>query len=93
MTMSWIPDTSQGRMVGDYISTSFGSDGLAHPVFTVANAPTAGGSNCATATPNCDQAGYSPTTGLPAAAGTAVANDPVLFSGSVGGGHSAFKLR
>lgn len=92
MTMSWIPDTSQGRMVGDYISTSFGSDGLAHPVFTVANAPTAGGTNCATATPNCDQAGYSPTTGLPAAAGTAVANDPVLFSGSVGGGHSAFKL-
>jgi hypothetical protein len=85
MTMSWIPDTSQGRMVGDYISTSFGSDGLAHPVFTVANAPTTGGSDCATATPNCDQAGYSPTTGLPAAAGTAVANDPVLFSASVGG--------
>ena len=25
MTMSWTPNTSQGRMVGDYISTSFGS--------------------------------------------------------------------
>src|ERR687885_516953 len=24
MTMSWLPDTSQGRMVGDYISTSYG---------------------------------------------------------------------
>ena len=91
MTMSWLPDTSQGRMVGDYISTSFGSDGLAHPVFAVAQVPTAGGSNCATATPNCDQAGYSPTAGLAASAGSAVANDPVLFTGSVGAGKSAFK--
>src|SRR5512146_291353 len=36
MTLSWLPNTSQGRMVGDYISTSFGSDGLAHGVFMVA---------------------------------------------------------
>jgi hypothetical protein len=93
MTMSWIPDTSQGRMVGDYISTSFGSDGLAHPAFAVAHAPTAGGSDCATATPNCDQALYSPSTGLAAAGGTRVANDPVRFTGSVGRGHSAFKHR
>jgi hypothetical protein len=80
-------------MVGDYISTSFGSDGLAHPVFAVANPPTAGGSNCATATPNCDQAAYTPTTGLPAAGGSAVANDPVLFTGSVERSHQAFKRR
>jgi hypothetical protein len=93
MTMSWIPDTSQGRMVGDYISTSFGSDGLAHPAIAVANAPTAGGTNCATATPNCDQALYSPTTGLAAAGGSAVANDPVVFAGRVGPGVSAFKHR
>jgi len=93
MTMSWLPDTSQGRMVGDYISTSFGSDGLAHPAFAVAKAPTAGGSNCASATPNCDQALYSPSSGLAAAAGSAVANDPVLFTGSVGPGRSAFKHR
>jgi len=93
MTMSWIPNTSQGRMVGDYISTSFGSDGLAHPAFAVANAPTAGGSDCATATPNCDQALYSPATGLAATGGSAVASDPVLFTGSVGRGHSAFKRR
>jgi hypothetical protein len=58
MTMSWLPNTSQGRMVGDYISTSYGSDGLAHGAFAVANAPTAGGSDCQTATPNCDQALY-----------------------------------
>jgi hypothetical protein len=93
MTMSWLPDTSQGRMVGDYISTSFGSDGLARPVIAVAKAPTAGGSNCATATPNCDQAGYVPTTGLAATGGSAVANDPVLFTGSVENGKGAFKHR
>jgi hypothetical protein len=92
MTMSWIADTSQGRMVGDYISTSFGSDGLAHPAFTVANAPTAGGSDCATATPNCDQALYT-ATGLATAGGSVVANEPVLFSGKVAPGVSAFKHR
>jgi hypothetical protein len=93
MTMSWLPDTSQGRMVGDYISTSFGSDGLAHPVFPVARVPTAGGSDCATATPNCDQKAYSPTTGLAATGGSAVANDPVLSTGKVSEGASAFKRR
>jgi len=93
MTMSWLPDTSQGRMVGDYISTSFGSDGLAHPAFAVANVPTAGGTDCATATPNCDQALYSPTSGLTALGGSVTASDPVQFTGSVGRGHSAFKHR
>jgi hypothetical protein len=38
MTLSWLPNTSQGRMVGDYISTSY-SGGTAHPVFTLASAP------------------------------------------------------
>jgi hypothetical protein len=71
MSLRWLPDTSQGRMVGDYISTSF-SAGLAHGVFAVANAPTAGGSDCAKATPNCDQATYTPTAGL-AALGPSIA--------------------
>jgi hypothetical protein len=93
MTMSWLPDTSQGRMVGDYISTSFGSDGLAHPAFAVANRPSGGGGDCAAATPRCDQALYSTTAGLPAAAGSVVARDPVLFTGKVTGGASAFKHR
>ncbi len=66
MTLSWLPNTTQGRMVGDYISTSFAS-GTAHPVFAVASAPTAGGSDCATATPNCDQAMFTPASGLTAA--------------------------
>jgi hypothetical protein len=72
MTLSWLPNTSQGRMVGDYISTSYGSDGLAHGVFMIANVPTSGGSNCQTATPNCDQATYTPSSGLALAAGAPV---------------------
>jgi hypothetical protein len=38
MALSWIPDTSLGRMVGDYTSTSFTADGKAHPVFALAKA-------------------------------------------------------
>ena len=72
MTLSWLPNTSQGRMVGDYISTSYGSDGLAQGVFMVANPPTSGGTNCQTATPNCDQATYTPGSGLALAAGQPV---------------------
>ena len=39
MKMAWISDTSQGRMVGDYISTSF-AGGHAVPVFVIAKPPT-----------------------------------------------------
>lgn len=42
MPSTWVATTSQGRMVGDYISTSFGSDNLAHGVFSTASAPTSG---------------------------------------------------
>lgn len=41
MTLSWLPNTTQGRMVGDYISTSFVA-GTPIPVFPSASAPTAG---------------------------------------------------
>ncbi len=70
MTLSWLPNTTQGRMVGDYISSSF-SGGLAHGLFAVANAPT-GGSDCATATPNCDQALYTNQLGLSQLSGVVV---------------------
>jgi hypothetical protein len=53
MTLSWLPNTTQGRMVGDYFSTSF-TGGQAFPVFNVAHVPTTG-PDCQTATPNCDQ--------------------------------------
>ncbi len=40
MTLSWLPNTSEGRMFGDYISTSTVAGGNAYPVIPVANAPT-----------------------------------------------------
>jgi hypothetical protein len=42
MTNTWLPLTNQGYMVGDYISTSISSDGLAHSIFAVANPPSGG---------------------------------------------------
>lgn len=41
MSLTWLPNTSQGYMVGDYISTSF-SGAPAFPAIAVANAPSAG---------------------------------------------------
>lgn len=61
MTHSWLASTTQGTMVGDYISTSF-SGGTAHPVFAVASAPSGSVFN---------EAMYTPASGLTAAAGTA----------------------
>ncbi len=68
MTLSWLPNTSQGRMVGDYISTSF-VGGPAFPAFAVASAPTSGGSDCATATPNCNQPTFTVKGGVSVAHG------------------------
>ncbi len=42
MSLSWLPDTSQGRMVGDYISTSFVAAGVAVAVFPLAREPVSG---------------------------------------------------
>jgi hypothetical protein len=42
MHMKWLPSTTLGYMVGDYISTSFGSNGKAYTVIAKA-----------TTTPNC----------------------------------------
>jgi hypothetical protein len=41
MSLSWIASTSQGRMVGDYISSSFTGGGV-RPVFAAASAPSGG---------------------------------------------------
>src|SRR5439155_5262824 len=40
MNLSWLPNTSQGRMFGDYISTSVNPGGNAVPCLSVASAPT-----------------------------------------------------
>jgi hypothetical protein len=76
MTLSWLPNTSQGRMFGDYISTSVLAGGNAYPVIAVANAPTGS---------TFDLAMYIPTGGLgvtggshtAAAASVAPATEPV----------------
>jgi hypothetical protein len=39
MTLSWLPNTSQGRMFGDYISTSVRNGANAYPTIAVARAP------------------------------------------------------
>ena len=38
MRLAWVANTNQGRMVGDYMSTSFAA-GTAHPVFAIAKPP------------------------------------------------------
>lgn len=54
MTLAWLPNTSQGRMVGDYISTSI-VGGRAWPVIEVAAAPSGSTFN---------QNSFTPTGGL-----------------------------
>jgi hypothetical protein len=89
MSSTWAASTSQGRMVGDYISTSYGSDGLARGVFGSAFAPTSGTSCTTSALDNCT-APISTFTPGQAAGVVATAADPVLFSGH--GGTTAASL-
>jgi hypothetical protein len=72
MSLSWLALTSQGYMVGDYISTSF-VGGVAFPVFAVASA--------GTASQNLKEAMYSPATGL-AVSSTGTRSDNTAISGS-----------
>ena len=55
MSLSWLANTSQGRMVGDYISTSVRNGANAFPTIAVAFAPTGSTFN---------EAMYVPTNGL-----------------------------
>jgi hypothetical protein len=61
MNLSWIPNTSQGRMFGDYISTSVRAGGNAYPIIPVGTAPTGSTFNLAM---------YAPTGGLPVTGGS-----------------------
>jgi hypothetical protein len=72
MNLSWIANTSQGPMVGDYISTSI-VGGRAWPTIAVANAPSGS---------TFDEAMYEPTGGLPITGGALRAiTGPVYSSG------------
>jgi hypothetical protein len=91
MASTWAATTSQGRMVGDYISTSYGSDNLAHGIFGAANTPTTGaGTSCSTsALDNCVAPIDTFTPGL-ASGSLSGAADQVLFTGN--GGTAAASL-
>jgi len=80
MPSTWAATTSQGRMVGDYISTSYGSDNLAHGVFATAGAPTSG-TSCSSVLDNCSEPMDSFVGGL-AAGGSASSSAPVLYAGN-----------
>jgi hypothetical protein len=60
MNLTWLANTTDGYMVGDYISTSF-SDGKAFPLFITASAPNGTQFN---------EALFTLTTGLTIAGGT-----------------------
>jgi len=67
-------------MVGDYISTSFGSDNVAHGVFATASAPTSG-TSCSQVLDNCSEP--TNTFGGSASGGSASgAGSAVLFGGN-----------
>ncbi|MGW4565294.1 putative Ig domain-containing protein [Streptomyces sp. NPDC004561] len=79
MTLAWLPNTSQGRMFGDYISTSVLSGGNAVTVIPVAHAPSGS---------TFDVAMYAPTGGLPIGGGqpgnTVTVANPGDRTGTVG---------
>lgn len=60
MSLSWIPNTSQGRMFGDYISTSVRAGGNAFPIIPIAAAPSGSTFNMGM---------FAPTSGLPITGG------------------------
>lgn len=82
MPTTWIATTSQGRMVGDYISTSYGSDNLAHGVFATASGVTSG-TSCSSVPDNCREPVSTFAGGL-ASGSLSSAADEVLFSGNGG---------
>jgi hypothetical protein len=76
MTLSWLANTSQGRMVGDYISTSIRNGANAFPVIAVAVAPSGSTLN---------EAMYVPTGGLQVSGGARRAlTGPVLAPSGTG---------
>ena len=81
MPTTWVATTSQGRMVGDYISTSYGSDNLAHGVFATASAPSSG-TSCSSVPDNCNEPVDTFVSGLAASGTLSSAGDPVRFGGN-----------
>jgi hypothetical protein len=83
MHLKWLPSTTLGYMVGDYISTSFGSNGRAYPVLAKATITT----NCTTnQVGSCHEFMVAPTNGLLLGPGVVPVNpnERVVFNTSSG---------
>src|SRR6185437_14174683 len=91
MPTTWAATSSQGRMVGDYISTSYDTNGLAHGVFSTASAPTSG-TSCSSVLDNCNEPTDTFTSGLAANGSASSAGDPVLFSSNNGNANNLWNL-
>ena len=78
MSLKGLPNTSLGYMVGDYISTSFGSNGKDYPIFAGAT-----GSSCTQGiVTSCHESMFTTTNGLAVAGGSLPAvSGPVLYRG------------
>jgi hypothetical protein len=79
-TLSWLPKTTSGSMVGDYFSASF-AGGTVHPVWMSA---TAGACQLGAIT-SCNEFAVSPVSGLPARGG---ALSPARSEGAIPGARS-----
>jgi hypothetical protein len=80
MTLAWLPNTSQGRMFGDYISTSVPAGGNAVTVIPIAHAPSGS---------TFDMGMYAPVGGLPVGSSsgggnTVTVTNPGNQTGTVG---------
>ncbi len=78
-------------MVGDYISTSYDANGLAHGVFATASAPTSG-TNCSDVPDNCAEPTDTFTSGLAASGSASSTGDPVLVGGNGGNSSSLWNV-
>ncbi|MFL5653019.1 MAG: exo-alpha-sialidase [Ktedonobacteraceae bacterium] len=82
MNVAWLASTTQGNMVGDYISTSF-ANGKAFPIFVVATAPNGGQLN---------EAMFTVTGGLPITGGTSTASGAsVVFTRATSGARTVLR--
>jgi hypothetical protein len=83
MNLRTLPLTSQGYMVGDYISTSFNNSGTAHGVFAVGKTVT--GKTCTLGdVTSCNEAMYSNASGLAALAGSHTSSGNAVVASSQG---------
>jgi hypothetical protein len=82
MNVAWLASTTQGNMVGDYISTSF-ANGKAFPIFVVATAPNGGQMN---------EAMFTVTGGLAITGGTStVSGASVVFTRATSGARTVLR--